>query len=102
MNRSSPVRTAIASAAALAGVRMPDDLWHAVLFYITGETVRSVLAEAGTTGYTPMIYEIFGRSPWGAHRASIETAWKPYVEGKRTLPQATAEFAAAIRAAARR
>lgn len=54
------------------------------------------------TGYTPMVYEIFGRTPWGAHRASIESAWKPYVEGKRTLPQATAEFARAIHAAARR
>lgn len=98
MNRTSPVQTAIDSAAAVARVRMPDGLWHAVLFYITGETVRSVLVESGTTGYTPMIYEIFGRSPWGAHRSAIERAWQPYLEGKRTLSQAAAEFVTAVRA----
>ena len=98
MNQTSPVQAAIDSAARVAGVRMPDGLWHAVLFYITGETVRTVLAEAGTPGYTPMIYEIFGRSPWGAHRTAIERSWQPYLEGKRTLSQAAADFVAAVRA----
>ena len=98
MNQTSPVQTAIDSAARVAGVRMPDGLWHAVLFYITGEVVRSELAESGTPGYTPLIREIFGRSPWGAHRTSIERSWQPYVEGKRTLSQAAADFVAAVRA----
>ena len=98
MNQTSPVQAAMDSAARVAGVRLPDGLWHAVLFYITGEAVRSVLAEAGTTGYTPMIVEIFGRSPWGAHRTAIERSWQPYLEGKRTLSQAAADFVAAVRA----
>ncbi|HEX6315312.1 MAG TPA: hypothetical protein VFZ73_10660, partial [Gemmatimonadaceae bacterium] len=102
MNQTSPVQSAIDSAAVVAGVRMPDGLWHAVLFYITGETVRTVLAEAGNPSYTPLIYEIFGRSPWGAHRTAIEQSWKPYLEGKRTLSQAATEFVTAVRASLRR
>jgi hypothetical protein len=101
MNRTSPVQQAMDSAAAAAGFTLPNDLWHAVMFYITGETVRGVLDASGTRGYTPLIYEIYGRSPWGAHRGSIETAWRPYLDGKRTLAEAATVFVAAVRAAAR-
>lgn len=79
-----------------AGVPVPDDLWHVVLFYTTGETVRRVLEPAGEPGYAPMLYEIFGRSAWSRYREPLESAWLPYVDCDRSLPQAASELMRAI------
>lgn len=63
MDRGDPVRQALESAARAVDFRLPNDLWHVVLFYTTGEAVRRILDERGPSGYTPMLYEIFGRGP---------------------------------------
>jgi hypothetical protein len=70
MDRGDPVRKALESAAKAAGFRLPNDLWHVVLFYTTGEAVRPILDEPGPSGYTPMLYEIFGRGSWGGISSS--------------------------------
>ena len=88
MGHDAPVRLALEGAAKTGGVELPDDLWHVVLFYTTGESVRRVLADAGTPDYRPMVYGIHDRGGWTELREPIETAWLPYVEGKRDLPRA--------------
>ena len=62
-------------------------LWHAVLFYSTGEIVRQHIP-----GYTPYAVKhgLWDRA-WPDHFAVLETEWKPYLDGNR-------EFDAAIRA----
>jgi hypothetical protein len=57
-------------------------LWHAALFYLTGEVVRHALAERGIA-YEPYQYKtgLFERA-WPELRAPIETHWKPYVNGE--------------------
>ncbi len=57
-------------------------LWHAALFYLTGEVVRETLAERGMT-YEPYLYRtgLFDRMGPGL-RGPIETHWKPYVDGQ--------------------
>lgn len=47
MGRGHPIRRALAEAAEQLDLPLPQDTWHAVLFYTTGETVRRALAEAG-------------------------------------------------------
>jgi len=79
---------ALDDAATKAGTPLPPDLWHVVLFYTTGDTVRRVLADAGTPDYRPMVYGIHERGAWTEFREPIETTWLPYVEGKRDLPRA--------------
>jgi hypothetical protein len=97
MGRGAPLRQALDEAAKKAGFRLPGDLWHVVLFYTTGEAVRSVLDGHGEP-YTPMVYEIFGRSKaWSQYRKALEDAWRPYVDGKRTLPEAAAGLIDALR-----
>ena len=96
MDRSDPVREALDEAAKAAGVELPGDLWHAVLFFTTGEAVRARLEESGETGYRTMLEEIQARGGWDELREALETAWRPYVAGRRTLPEAATALGAAL------
>ena len=100
MARNDPVQRALESAATKAHVRLPDDLWHVVLFFTTGEAVRRILEDEGLQGYTPMVYGIFERGGWKEDRAPLESAWRPYVAGERTLDEAAAQLVEALRNAA--
>ena len=95
MARGDPVQKALADAAAAQGRPLPPDLWHAVLFFTTGESVRAVLHEDGIE-YTPMLEALYARGSWSEDRAAIEDAWRPYVEGKRDLTKAAASLLAEI------
>jgi hypothetical protein len=102
MDRGDPVRAALEDAAKAAQYRLPNDLWHVVLFYTTGEAIRRILDDRGPGGYTPMLYEIFARGSSSQYREALEREWRPYVEGKRTLPEAAADLIGALKAAERR
>jgi hypothetical protein len=97
MDRGDPILQALDRAAKGADFRLPRDLWHVVLFYTTGEAVRRILDEDGHPGYTPMLYGIFARGSWGDYREALETAWRPYVDGKRSLPDAAKDLMEALR-----
>lgn len=97
MDRGDPVRRALDEAARTAGVGLPADLWHVVMFYTTGEVVRRGLAEHGEPGYTPMLYEIYERGTWAEYRTMLEQQWQPYVDGKRSIAEAAAKLVAALR-----
>lgn len=97
MGRNDPLRQALDKAASAAGVSLPGDLWHVVLFYTTGEAVRRILEDGGKPRYTPMLYEIFDRSPWVQYREALEKSWRPYVDGKRGLSESVASLIEALR-----
>jgi hypothetical protein len=97
MGRGAPVQQALADAAAAAGYRLPGDLWHVVLFYTTGEAVRQILDPDGKSNYKPMLYGIFDRGSWAEYREALETTWRPYVAGSRSLDEAAAGLIDAIR-----
>ena len=93
MARGDPVQEAIKDATATLGLSPPRDLWHVVLFYLTGEAVREVVATSGSPGYEPVVYEIMERNPrWRSYRKALESAWRPYMDGTRTLSEAAAEL----------
>lgn len=96
MRPADPVRQALERAAQNAGMRLPGDLWHVVLFYTTGQVVREALKESGISDYTPMLYGIFERGTWTAFQSPVETTWQPYVDGKRPLADAAADLIAAL------
>lgn len=96
MRRGDPLQRAQDEAASALDLPLPRDLWHIVLFFTTGETVRRILDNTSETEYTPMIYEIFDRSKWGRYRAAIESTWPAYMNGKRTLSEAAADLIQAI------
>ena len=97
MDRNDPVQQALDGAAKAVDFRLPGDLWHVVLFYTTGETVRRILDDGGKPGYTPMLYGIFDRGAWVGYRKALESAWRPYVDGKRDLSEAAASLIDVLR-----
>lgn len=64
-----------------------------MLFYVTGETVRRVLADAGDGSHTPLIYAL---DIFGAVREPIATSWSRYLDGERTLAEAAADLSGAL------
>lgn len=97
MRHNDPLQQAIESAAGAVHWPLPRDLWHVVLFYTTGEAVRRILDESGERGYRPMVYGIYDRGTWVEFREPIDTAWRPYVDGKRTLAEAAASLIDTLR-----
>lgn len=73
------------------------DLWHAALFYLTGEVVHQELAARGIA-YEPYLYKtgLFDRA-WPQLKAPIETHWKPYVNGEVTREVAIKNVVAAMK-----
>jgi hypothetical protein len=47
-----------------------------------------------------MLYGIFDRGAWAGHRQALETEWRPYVHGERTLSDAALRLIETLRTAA--
>lgn len=65
-------------------LKFNDLLSHAMIFYTTGEAVRSVVP-----GHTPYA-ELAGiwKGRMGAFKPALDAQWKPYLDGKSTLDAA--------------
>lgn len=95
--RSGVVGRALVEAAAAAGIDLPEDLWHAVLFYNTGRVVEELLAASGEGPYTAYVYRLglFERA-WPEFRLPLEEHWQPYVDGDIDLATAARRLLSAL------
>jgi len=86
---------------------IPRDLWHALLFYTTGELVRRDLAYGTMTlaalqGTDPSSYQPYAArfglysGGWDRFRGMLDLYWRPYLDGKVTFDTAVARLAAAL------
>ncbi len=78
---------------------IPDDLWHAVIFYTTGEEVRRALARGGAADYSPYAYHngLYARLPaWQKYQRAFEQYWQPYLDGKASFNDAVANLVGAL------
>jgi hypothetical protein len=57
------------------------NLWHAILFYTSGELTRRALARRGVSEYRPFILDMY-EGPFRGFRQSLETHWQAYLDGK--------------------
>jgi len=73
---------------------IPRELWHAVLFYTTGEVVRRALAAQRPGQYTPYAYRhgLYARG-WQNFQWLLERHWQPYLDGKIDFDRAIARMA---------
>lgn len=73
------------------------DLWHAALFFMTGEVVRQELAARGIA-FEPYLYKtgLFDRA-WPHLKAPIEKHWKAYVNGEMAQAEAIKNIVAAMK-----
>jgi hypothetical protein len=69
----------VASEAARTGKKPPADLWHALVFYTTGEIVRRKLP-----GHVPYAdaNDLWTRGNWTKLKPLFERTWLPYLDGK--------------------
>jgi hypothetical protein len=63
------------------GVKPRYNLWHAILFYTSGELTRRALARRGVTSDQPFILGMYDRGFRG-FREALETHWQAYLDGK--------------------
>lgn len=94
-NRDTTVGAAILEASAKAGVAVPSELWHAILFATSSELTRRWLAARGAAEYQPFSLDLFTRV-WPHYRDAVETYWFPYLSGQGTLEDAVAKIVAAV------
>lgn len=75
------------------GRRPPRDLWHAVLFYSTGEIVRRRLGPS----YVPYAEKNgLWEGAWGPFKPALERDWQPYLDGKVDLDTAVSALVAGL------
>lgn len=86
------VQARLDRAAAAVGKRIDGPLSHAMIFMTAGEAARAALPGHQTYADANGIWN--GRM--GAYKALLDTAWKPYLEGRGTLAEAIAAIAAGL------
>lgn len=95
---AEPVRDAIARECRAQDKPIPRDLWHALLFYTTGEMVRRSLAgfsDDQKTGYQPYAYQqrLYVRD-WQNYERALDQFWRPYLEGESRFSVAITQLVA--------
>ena len=104
---ASGVNEAIARECRRLGKPIPRELWHALLFYTTGEVVRRALvdfpADSGGSlpmagnNYTPYAYRVglYNRG-WQNYRRLLERYWQSYLDGRTDFDSALARLVSAL------
>jgi hypothetical protein len=79
-------------------VRVPPNLWHALLFFTAGEVVRRDLGKSDDPAYQPYAdrFGVYERG-WQLYRTALGRDWLPYLRGKETKETFDAALAALIR-----
>jgi hypothetical protein len=104
---ASAVNEAIAAEFRNRDKPIPRDLWHALLFYTTGELVRRDLAYGTMTlsslqGTDPSNYQPYAArfglytGGWDRFRGMLDLYWRPYLDGRVSFDTAIARLAAAL------
>src|SRR5262249_58608516 len=80
---------------------VPRDLWHALLFYTTGEIIRPVLItsdqNAPKSGYVPYaVREGLYKRAWENYLRVLNDFWQPYLDGKTSFDDAIAHMVSAL------
>ena len=80
---------------------VPRDLWHALLFYTTGEVIRPAVFTsdqgAPKAGYVPYaVREGLYKRGWENYLRVLTDYWQPYLDGKQTFDDAVAHMVSAL------
>jgi hypothetical protein len=80
---------------------VPRDLWHALLFYTTGEVIRPALPDSEQggpkTGYVPYaVREGLYKRGWQDYLRVLTEYWQPYLDGKQSFDDAVAHMVSAL------
>jgi hypothetical protein len=102
---AEPVQQAIIRECRQREKGIPRDLWHALIFYTTGEVIRPVISNTttdnsgrvSTTSYTPYaIREGIYQRGWDGYLKLLTQFWQPYLDGNSTFDDAVARMVSAL------
>jgi hypothetical protein len=103
---AEPVQQAIIRECRQREKGIPRDLWHALIFYTTGEVIRPVISSTitdpssgrvSTTSYTPYaIREGIYQRGWDDYFKLLTQFWQPYLDGNSTFDDAIARMVSAL------
>jgi hypothetical protein len=87
---------------------IPRDLWHALVFYTTGEVIRTVLTSSSSNrgdkgdgapknGYNAYAFrEGLYQRGWKNYLDLLQRFWQPYLDGKATFDDAIARMVSSL------
>ena len=82
---------------------IPRDLWHALLFYTTGEVIRPLALDSSSStgssasGYVPYaVREGLYKRGWENYLRLLTEYWQPYLDGRVTFDDAIAHMVSAL------
>ena len=105
---AEPVQAAIIRECRQRDKAIPRDLWHALVFYTTGEVIRPVLGTSGATagdqedsvpggGYTPYaVREGLYQRGWSDYFKLLQKFWQPYLDGNASFDDAIARMVSSL------
>jgi len=105
---AEPVQRAIIRECRQRDKPIPRDLWHALVFYTTGEVIRTVLtsslassADKGNggpaSGYSAYAFrEGLYQRGWKNYLELLQRFWQPYLDGKATFDDAIARMVSSL------
>jgi hypothetical protein len=104
---AEPVQLAINRECRQRDKAIPRDLWHALIFYTTGEVIKPVMtsgmpqvAHDGSLpggGYTPYaVREGLYQRGWDDYLKLLTKFWQPYLDNKTTFDDAIAHMVSAL------
>src|SRR6266581_2265159 len=105
---AEPVQAAIIRECRQRDKAIPRDLWHALVFYTTGEVIRPVLGSPDATagdqdgsipggGYTPYaLREGLYQRGWNDYFKLLQRFWQPYLDGHATFDDAVARMVSSL------
>ncbi len=98
---AEPVQQAIIRECRQREKAIPRDLWHALMFYTTGEVIKPVFAaqDAGTQDaqYTPYAFrERLYQRGWDDYLKLLTRFWQPYLDGQASFDDAIAHMVSAL------
>jgi hypothetical protein len=78
---------------------IPRDLWHALLFYTTGELIRPLALDGSgsASGYVPYaVREGLYKRGWENYLRLLTEYWQPYLDGRVPFDDAIAHMVSAL------
>jgi hypothetical protein len=108
---AAPVEAAIIRECRQRDKAIPRDLWHALVFYTTGEVIRPIMASADAAdsdgsnpggsspaaAYKPYAFrEGLYRRNWDNYLDLLQRFWDPYLDGRATFEDAIARMVSSL------
>src|SRR5262249_6983744 len=106
---AEPVNQAIIRECRQRDKAIPRDLWHALVFYTTGEVIRPIMARNqkaqqengdGATGGEPYkpyaMREGLYQRGWDRYLDLLKQFWQPYLDSQETFDDAIARMVSAL------